>query len=73
MNPGRLLIQSLWVHRDHPTIIAKSLYDRGCSRIGAVLPVAQKQTAREIPRRVAGVIAAEGGESRKSSPETGHL
>ncbi|WP_206119639.1 hypothetical protein, partial [Pandoraea nosoerga] len=61
----------LWVHRDHHAIIAKSLRYRGCSRIGAVRPVAQKQTAREIPRRVAGVIAAEDDESRKSGPKMG--
>jgi hypothetical protein len=38
-----------------------------------IRPVAQKQTAREIPRRVAGVIAAEDSESRKSGPEMGRL
>jgi len=41
--------------------------DRGANP----LDFAQKQAAREIPRRMAGLIAAAAPESRRSRPKTG--
>jgi hypothetical protein len=43
-----LLCRARWVRRDHHSIIAKSLRDRGCSRFGAVR--SRKNKRREKSR-----------------------
>jgi hypothetical protein len=51
-------------------LVSRDGYDFRAGR-GEPLKFAQKQAAREIPRRMPGLIAAERGESRQMDRKTG--
>lgn len=66
MRPGRLFLQSLWVHRDYPEGNREFLHDRGRCR------QSRKNNRREEkPAPDAGLIAAQSHESRKTSRKMG--